>query len=226
MAEWKSEKSMLTEKGIEILNKVKVGSGRLTISKIVAGDGSTSVSSLYTSTDVRGNKKQMSLSKVVARVEGSEVSFYVSNEGLTSPFHIRQIGIFVTHPDYEGDILYHISQCEESEHDVIPVSEGNVTNYGYTVYLAHSNQVSITTVVSPTGCIQKVQNAISGTVPVLTPDGDLAGTEFNLDDFVQDYSTSLNSARPIVLVEGLHYGNSLPEEPRPTGSIFFKKVVS
>lgn len=229
MATWKQTNSKLTENGVEILNKVSVGSGKLQISKIVAADGSVAESSLYTSTSLSGNTHLMSLSKVVARLEGSEVSFYISNDGISSPFHIRQIGIFVSHPDYEGDVLFHISQCEEADHDVIPVSEGNVTNYGYTVYLSHSNDVDVSFTVSPTGCVQKIQNAHVGELAVLTEDGDLTPSGTYLEDVLESIENSMKKGENIVLVQGVHYGNALPtgedDLKRPVGSIFFKKVV-
>lgn len=229
MATWKQTNSKLTENGVEILNKVSVGSGKLQISKIVAADGSVAESSLYTSTSLAGNTHLMSLSKVVARLEGSEVSFYISNDGISSPFHIRQIGIFVSHPDYEGDVLFHISQCEEADHDVIPVSEGNVTNYGYTVYLSHSNDVDVSFTVSPTGCVQKIQNAHVGELAVLTEDGDLTPSGTYLEDVLENIESSMKKGENIVLVQGVHYGNALPtgedDLKRPVGSIFFKKVT-
>ena len=66
MATWKPTNSKLTEKGVEILNKVSVGSGKLQISKIIAADGSVAESALYSSTSLVGTTHQMSLSKVVA----------------------------------------------------------------------------------------------------------------------------------------------------------------
>ena len=229
MATWKPTNSKLTEKGVEILNKVSVGSGKLQISKILAADGSVAESALYSSTSLAGTTHQMSLSKVVARLEGSEVSFYISNDGISSPFHLRQIGIFVSHPDYEGDVLFHISQCDEAGHDVIPVSDGNVTNYGYTVYFSHSNNVNVSFTVSPTGCIQKVQNSTVGELPVLTKDGDLTPSGTHLADVLESIENSMKKGENIVLVQGVHYGNSLPtgedDLRRPVGSIFFKKVT-
>lgn len=229
MATWKPTNSKLTEKGVEILNKVSVGSGKLQISKILAADGGVAESALYSSTSLAGTTHQMSLSKVVARLEGSEVSFYISNDGISSPFHLRQIGIFVSHPDYEGDVLFHISQCDEAGHDVIPVSDGNVTNYGYTVYFSHSNDVNVSFTVSPTGCIQKIQKAHVGELPVLTEDGDLTPSGTYLADVLESIENSMKKGENIVLVQGVHYGNELPtgedDLRRPVGSIFFKKVT-
>lgn len=157
MATWKSENSLLTLKGIEILNKIKVGVGKITISRVVAGSGRVEESFLHAQTSVSGAQRVMVLSKSVALESGSEISVYITNEGFTEEFDINQIGVYVTHPDYDGEVLYHIAQCDANTHDTIPVLDDTPITLGYSLYLEHGNSSSIEIVVDPLGMISRVE---------------------------------------------------------------------
>lgn len=155
MAKWRAENSMLTKWGIEILNKVKAGIGSITVTKIVAGSGRVSESLLSSQTKVSGTTKPMVLSNKESRPDGSEISVYIQNNGFTEDFILNQIGVFVTHPDYEGEQLYHISQCDADGYDTIPAFEDTVTTFGYSLFLENGNSSSINITVSPQGMITR-----------------------------------------------------------------------
>ena len=153
MATWKSENSMLTLLGAELLNKIKVGQGSITVTRIVAGSGRVAESQLYKQTTISGVQKLLTLNGYNTTNAGSEISFSISNEGLNEVFVVQQIGVFVTHPDYEGEILYHISQCNEGDPDNIPAYDDNVVTIGYSLYLEHGNSSSIVLNVDPEGMV-------------------------------------------------------------------------
>lgn len=155
MATWKAENSMLTQRGIEILNKLNLGGSKITITRIVAGSGRVSTSQLFSLTAVSGNQKQFVISKKEVKDSGSEISVYISNEDFTEPFTLQQIGVYVTHPDYEGEQLYHISQCEATGADVIPVVTETPTTFGYSLFLEHGNSSSIEITVSTQGMLRE-----------------------------------------------------------------------
>lgn len=158
MATWKSECSMLTKRGIEILNKVKAGIGSITVTRIVAGSSRVAESLLANQTSMSGNTKDMTVSHVDSRSgAGSEISVYITNEGYTESFDLHVIGVFVTHEDYEGEQLYHISQCDESDFDHIPVFGETVITYGYSLFLEHGNSSSINITISPQGMITRAE---------------------------------------------------------------------
>lgn len=153
MAIWRAENSILTTRGIEILSKVKAGIGSITVTKVVAGSGRVSESLLSSQTEVSGTTKPMVLSDKESRESGSEISVYIQNEGFTEDFILNQIGVYVMHPDYEDEQLYHISQCEAGGYDTIPAFEDTVTTFGYSLFLEHSNSSSISITVNPQGMI-------------------------------------------------------------------------
>lgn len=157
MATWKSENSLLTAKGEEILNKISLGIGTITISRIVAGDGRVSNSALHSQTKVSGNTKNCNINGYNTIDSGTELNFQISNENFTESFAVHQLGVYVTHPDYGGEILYHISQCEENGADVIPALSGNATAFTYSLYLVHGSSSAITINITPLGTVDSVE---------------------------------------------------------------------
>lgn len=154
MATWRTENSMLTMRGVEILNKVKAGIGSITVTRIVAGSGRVSESALFVQTGVSGNTKPMVLTNKDIRDSGSEISIYIENSKFTESFELHQIGVYVTHVDYEGEQLYHISQCDSVGADLIPALGETVTTFGYSLFLEHGNSSSINITVDPQGVVQ------------------------------------------------------------------------
>lgn len=155
MATWRAENSMLTQRGIEILNKVKSGVGLVTITRVVAGSGRVPASTLFTQSEVKGIQKDMIISYKNADDEGSEIGIYITNDDFNDSFPLNQIGIYVVHPDYEGEQLYHISQCEEEGADVIPSYSDNPTTQGYSIYMEHSNESFVEITVNAQGMVSK-----------------------------------------------------------------------
>lgn len=153
MATWKSENSLLTSVGEDIFNKLKVGQGAITITRIVAGSGRVAGSQLLKQTAISGIQKTLMLNSVNTNDTGSEISFTITNSDFTEPFSVNQIGVYVTHPDYLGEQLYHISQCEENDPDVIPAHADNVVTLGYSLFLVHGNSSSIVVNVDPSGMV-------------------------------------------------------------------------
>lgn len=179
MATWKAENSMLTKLGVEILNKIKSGVGNITVTKVLAGSGRVSGSQLFTQTALSGSTKPMTISQKDVRETGSEISIYISNADYTESFNLNQIGVFVTHPDYEGEILYHISQCESVGFDVIPALDETPVTFGYNLFLEHGNSSSINLTIDPQGMVSYEQfnafktNTVSGNLVCIDGDGNL-----------------------------------------------------
>ena len=153
MATWRAENSILTMQGVEILNKLNLGQGKITISRIVAGSGRVYESALYKQTSISGDIKPCIINDYSTEEVGTEIAFHLTNEGFTEPFTLNQIGIYVTHPDYAGEVLYHISQCDEGGADLIPAYTGNAVSLNYSLYLVHGNASSISITVDPLGMV-------------------------------------------------------------------------
>ena len=153
MATWKSENSMLTQVGVEILNKIKLGVGSITVTRVVAGSGRVSASQLFRQTAVSGTTKPMIITSKEIKETGSDISIYITNENFTESFDFNQIGVYVTHPEYDGEQLYHISQCEEEGFDVIPALDETPVTFEYSLFLEHGNSSSINLTVDPQGMV-------------------------------------------------------------------------
>lgn len=182
MATWKSENSMLTQRGVEILNKVKAGEGVITITRVVAGGGRTVPSDLYTLTSMPGGSINMSLVKRNIHETGSEIVVRISNDSVTTPFPLNQIGIFVTHPDYDEEQLYHISQCESGTTDTIPAFDVTPLTIDYSLFLEHGNSSDIQITVNPLGAVSKeefedfLSRAVAGNLFTVDEDKKLIDT--------------------------------------------------
>ena len=154
MATWKSENSMLTQTGVEILNKLNAGLyGKATITRVVAGSGRVNDSALYTQTNISGELKEMEITRKTVHDTGFEITLFLSNDDFAESFNLNQIGIFVTHPDYSGEVLYHISQCDAGDFDTIPPANENPVTMSYSLYLEHGNSDNIELIVNPQGVI-------------------------------------------------------------------------
>lgn len=157
MATWRPENSMLTQRGVEILNKLKAGVGSITVTRIVAGSGRVAESLLYQQTSISGVQKPMIISGKNTTDVGSEITFYIENKDFAEPYDLHQIGIYVTHPDYVGEQLYHISQCDANDYDTIPAISYTPVTQGYSVFMEHGNSSSVNITVDPSGMINTVQ---------------------------------------------------------------------
>lgn len=167
MATWKAENSMLTQVGVEILNKVKAGVGSITVTRVVAGSGRVSASKLFQQTQLSGSTKPMTITQKDVVDNGSEISIYIRNDDFTESFNLNQIGVYVSHSDYNEEVLYHISQCEEVGSDIIPALEETPVTFGYSLFLEHSNSEYITLTVDPSGAftVLDFENFTKNTAP-------------------------------------------------------------
>lgn len=157
MATWRTENSILTQQGVDILNKLNLGQGHINISRIVAGSGRVSDSALYKQSTLSGTQKNLNIDGYNTEEVGTELSFHLSNAGFTEDFAVHQIGVFVTHPDYEGEILYHISQCDAEGADIVPAYTGNALTLNYSLYLVHGNADNVTITIDPLGMVNLSQ---------------------------------------------------------------------
>lgn len=151
MATWNPDDYMLTLKGEEVLSKVLVGIDKLTISRIVTGAGFVSSSQLYRQTEVTNPQQEMTISSVETTNNGSEIVVRVTNKGVTTSYPIYQIGVYVTHPDFEGEVLYMIAQCDTRTPDYMPTENDTPVSLTYSLYVAHSGTDNISVTVSDAG---------------------------------------------------------------------------
>ena len=135
MATWNTDNIVLTQKGSEILSKVQSGIGKITVSKIVSGAGYVSPSLLYKQTAVTNEKQTLTVVGVSSDESGSVVEATLTNASLTESYNLYQIGVYVTHQDYEGDILYQIAQCNTHSPEQIPLPSVTPVTMSYSLYI-------------------------------------------------------------------------------------------
>lgn len=166
MATWNPDNVVLTQKGQEILSKVQAGVGKITVSKVVTGGGYVSPSLLYKQTAVMNEKQTMTITKVITDETGSEIALTVTNSELEQEYDLYQIGVYVQHQDYQGDILYTIAQCDTANPDHIPLPSVTVATLQYSIYMEHSNTSNVVIQVNPAGFVTLdmigAQNGVAG----------------------------------------------------------------
>ena len=149
MATWNSDNIILTKLGEQMLSKVQAGIGKLTVSRIVSGAGHVSPAQLYNQTQVTDIKQELSIVKYSTNESQSVISVNMSNTELTEAYDLYQIGIYATHPDFEGEVLYLIAQCNSPDH--IPVAGDNPVTLSYDLVMAHSGTKEVVINVSEAG---------------------------------------------------------------------------
>lgn len=153
MATWSPGNFVITNEGEKVLSSVIIGIDRLTITRIVTGAGYVAPSALYKQTAVTNPKQEMQVTNVATNSNGSEVTVRVTNEGVNEPYPIYQIGVYVTHPDFEGEVLYMLAQCDTATPDYMPAREEVPVSFTYSLYIAHSGTDKVTITVSDAGLL-------------------------------------------------------------------------
>lgn len=153
MATWSPDNFVITNEGEKVLSSVIIGIDRLTITRIVTGAGYVAPSALYKQTKVTNPKQEMQVTNVATNSNGSEVTVRVTNEGINEPYPIYQIGVYVTHPDFEGEVLYMLAQCDTATPDYMPAREEVPVSFTYSLYIAHSGTDKVTITVSDAGLL-------------------------------------------------------------------------
>lgn len=138
MATWTASNIVITNKGLEVLSKVQAGTGKITISRIVAGSGSVASNLLTAQVAVSGEKLTLNLTSVDTDVNGSILNMAMSNTGLQAPFTMNQLGVYVTHVDYPGEVLYLLAQCDSGTGDNIPLPTTTPTVSYFSIYMEHT----------------------------------------------------------------------------------------
>ena len=238
MATWRPENSMLTQRGVEILNKLKAGVGSITVTRIVAGSGRVAESLLYQQTSISGVQKPMTISGKNTTDVGSEITFYIENKDFAEPYDLHQIGIYVTHPDYAGEQLYHISQCDANDYDTIPAISYTPVTQGYSVFMEHGNSSSVNITVDPSGMVNTVQfnefkESTNSLINTLTNSSKFQGYMLTFNDFIapicadDDKSFVITDDDGNVIVSNWKYSidTNIEEEKEESTSILIDKVI-
>lgn len=153
MATWSPDNVILTEIGRQILSKVQAGVGAITVTRIVTGGTIIPYAQLYKATSIPDIKQECTILSVSTDMKGSEISVSVSNEDLEESYSLYTLGIYVTHPDFEGEQLYFVAECNTDNPDVIPLPSVTIATMYYSLYMVHENTSNVTITVSTAGVV-------------------------------------------------------------------------
>lgn len=169
MATWNPDNVVLTQKGSEVLSKVQAGVGKLTVSRVVSGGGYVSPAQLFRQTAVTTPMQELTITKTITDEQGSELALVLSNADLTTEYDLFQLGIYVTHPDFVGEVLYVIAQCNTDRPDHIPLPSVTVATMSYSMYMEHSGTAQVEITIDPAGQLTVGDLDIPGGIPSISP---------------------------------------------------------
>lgn len=143
----------LTNKGLEVLNKLMASKGTLNIIRAELGDG--------TVTGEDACRAQTSLANKVcdatfcaAKYQGGEAKLSVQykNDGLETGFFVREVGIYVQDPTSGNAVLYTYATFGDTPDWIAPASSTRYTRvYDVTTIIANVSNVNVT--ISPSAMV-------------------------------------------------------------------------
>lgn len=157
------ENAVITNKGVELEAK-KLAGGTIRITSIKTGAGTVPVSQLPEQLAVSNIKQSCTLQDI--RMDGNTaiIPVYLTNNGLTEAYQLRQVGFYTTDSD-GNEILYAITQNTEPRY--IP-SEAEMPGYSlyWTFHFTMDNNVNLTVNVDPASYIttKTLKNAIASEI--------------------------------------------------------------
>lgn len=106
--------AVITKKGQALMAKVVSGATKLTFTKIAVSEATNLGSDLASLTGIGTIKQSQPIASVIRQNDTYvKVGASFSNEGLSTGYYVRNIGLYATDPQ-EGEILYSISVADES----------------------------------------------------------------------------------------------------------------
>lgn len=133
MAQFKN--SVITEKGLALLQKVQQRTLKLTYTQITPGAGEyTGTEDLSGATALKDQRQSVQISSISA-VDSTTVKLVavISNTGLEQGYRITEVGIWAKDPD-EGDILFSLAVAEPNGADYIPAETGGSISMNFEMY--------------------------------------------------------------------------------------------
>ena len=184
MAVWNPSGIVITEKGLEILSKVQLGVGLITISRVVSGSSRVPIESLSSLLSIQNEEQEFSIIGKTTTMNSSVITIAVDNSELESPYTMNQIGVYVTHQDYEGEVLYYVAQCDEGTADTIPTKDVSPVSLQFDLNIGHSNTDRVVINISSNGSLPITGGTITGSLTItggLVVNGDTVLKKLTVD---------------------------------------------
>lgn len=187
----------LTKKGRMLQAKAESGV-LLKFTKVSIGDGENTGQNIDDLTSLISPKKDLGISGIQVDNSGyCRIHTSITNEGLTEPFYVQEVGLFAEDPD-EGEILFAITFAKEA--DFLPANGGNTgVNAEFEIIVVVGNAKEITAVISNTGYVSREEfNTLSIRVDALVKRGekntdDISKLSLKLTNLEQSFSNNFTN---------------------------------
>lgn len=219
MATWSSDNVILTEIGQQILSKVQAGVGAITVTRIVTGGTIIPYAQLYKATSIPDIKQECTILSVSTDMKGSEISVSVSNDDLEESYSLYTLGIYVTHPDFEGEQLYFVAECDINNPDIIPLPSVTPATMYYSLYMVHENTSNVTITVSTAGVVTIDMINKPGGVAGLDSSGKVYDSQLPPMDYIPNSARGVPGGVATLDDDGKVLESQLRDEYEPLGSV-------
>lgn len=120
-------KAVITEKGLELIQKTQMQEIKLEFTKIVTGAGEyKETEELKNSTGLKDKRQEFGISSLtVTGPKTVKMSAAITNIDLLNAYFIGEIGVYAVDPD-EGEILYSLAVAYPGKADFLPAYNGSV----------------------------------------------------------------------------------------------------
>ncbi|BBF42016.1 hypothetical protein lbkm_0698 [Lachnospiraceae bacterium KM106-2] len=119
------EKTIVTDKGKSLINKLLNTTNKIIFSKLETGDGTYDTGTEFEKlSNLKSKKQEFLISSAVIEADKVRLRTVITNKDLSEGYTIKEIGLYATDPD-DGDILFSITIAKDDEKDVLPAYDGN-----------------------------------------------------------------------------------------------------
>lgn len=202
MAEFK--KSVITEKGLALIQKTQMREIKLEFAYIRTGAGVYDESEdLKNITALKDVRQEFKISSIAAHDEKTtRLSTAITNEELQQGYFIGEIAVYAVDPD-EGEILYSISVTYPGKADYLPAYNGNAPVRIYLdTYQAVSDSANVT-IHADTGAyaLAKDLEELQKTIELLKEQ--ISAGSFGSKVLIGPADTPLDKGDTLFIVEGI-----------------------
>ena len=178
------ENTVITAKGIALLAKLIKGH-TLNITGARSGAGYVTPGTLQNQTTVTNPKQALRFRPASYPAQGkSEVTCYLTNDGLAAGYTASQIGVYADDPD-EGEILFFITQATSGTGTIVPSeteSPGFTAEWKFTVPYGQADGVNVTVDPSNTVTLDLMETYVAEATGQFWPTKVKTGTVMAIND--------------------------------------------
>lgn len=150
MSVWTQSNCVITSKGDEALTQIVAKGGTMIFDSVWTCGTRVASSALYDLTELPSKNQRMTVTKVSQVSSGYSISVQVTNEGLTTPYSIEMVGVYMKLNGFnEGNsFLYMVLLSDDGTSD--KMTNLSKSTYKYDIYLYHTSKANLQISLTPT----------------------------------------------------------------------------